>query len=56
MSRKLKWLLSLPVLAALADKNDAEFFGILPKDEREDLDRILKILAERRELKMIPVD
>lgn len=46
----------VPVLAALADKNDAEFFGILTKDEREDLNRILKILAERRGLTLIPVD
>jgi len=46
----------IPVLASLADNNDAEFFGVLTKEEHETLDRILKALAERRELKAIPVD
>ncbi|MCX7306092.1 MAG: MarR family transcriptional regulator [Hyphomicrobiales bacterium] len=46
----------IPVLASLADKNDAEFFGVLMKEEHETLDRILKLLAERRGLKAIPVD
>jgi DNA-binding MarR family transcriptional regulator len=46
----------IPVLASLADKNDAEFFGVLTKEEHETLDRILRVLAERRELKATPVD
>ncbi|MCX5496376.1 MarR family winged helix-turn-helix transcriptional regulator [Kaistia dalseonensis] len=46
----------IPILAALADANDAEFFGVLTKEEHEMLDRILRILAERRELKATPVD
>jgi DNA-binding MarR family transcriptional regulator len=46
----------IPVLASLADENDAEFFGVLTKEERETLDRILRVLAERRELKATPVD
>ncbi len=46
----------IPVLASLADKNDAEFFGVLAKEEHEALDRILRVLAERRELKATPVD
>lgn len=46
----------IPVLASLADKNDDEFFGVLTKKEHETLDRILRVLAERRELKAIPVD
>lgn len=46
----------IPILASLADKNDAEFFGVLTKDEHETLDRMLKLLAERRGLKAIPVD
>lgn len=46
----------IPVLASLADENDAEFFGVLTKEEHETLDRILRVLAERRELKAIPVD
>ena len=46
----------IPVLASLADENDAEFFGVLTKKERETLDRILKVLAKRRGLKATPVD
>lgn len=46
----------IPVLAALADRNDVEFFGVLTKEEQETLHRMLRVLAERRELKAIPVD
>ncbi|OJY71923.1 MULTISPECIES: MarR family transcriptional regulator [unclassified Rhizobium] len=46
----------IPALAALADENDAEFFDLLTKEEHEALDRILKALAERCEIKAIPVD
>jgi DNA-binding MarR family transcriptional regulator len=46
----------VPVLASLADRNDAEFFGLLTTEEHEALDRILRVLAERRELKTTPVD
>jgi DNA-binding MarR family transcriptional regulator len=46
----------IPVLAMLADKNDAEFFGVLTKEEHKALDHILRVLAERRELKATPVD
>ena len=46
----------IPVLASLADQNDVEFFGVLTKEEHGALDRILRVLAERRELKAIPVD
>ncbi len=46
----------IPVLASLADQNDAEFFGVLTKEEHKALDRILRVLAERRELKATPVD
>ncbi|MCX5580250.1 MarR family winged helix-turn-helix transcriptional regulator [Kaistia terrae] len=46
----------IPVLASLADNNDAEFFGVLTTEEHTTLDRILKVLAERRELKATPVD
>lgn len=46
----------VPVMAALADENDAEFFGVLKKDEHETLDRILQALAARRGLKTTPVD
>jgi DNA-binding MarR family transcriptional regulator len=34
----------VPELAALADQNDAEFFGVLTGAEREMLDRLLKRL------------
>ena len=46
----------LPVLAALADANDAEFFHGLPKADRAALMRILKDIATRKGLKTIPVD
>jgi DNA-binding MarR family transcriptional regulator len=46
----------IPVLASLADQNDTEFFGVLTREEHDTLDRILRLLAERRELKATPVD
>ena len=46
----------VPVLAALADENDAGFFSVLTMREHQALGRILKALAERRGLKTTPVD
>lgn len=46
----------VPVLAALADMNDASYFGVLTPEERRELDRILRALAERRGLRTVPVD
>jgi DNA-binding MarR family transcriptional regulator len=46
----------VPILAALADRNDAEYFGILPTEEREMLHRLLRTLADKRGLKTTPVD
>jgi DNA-binding MarR family transcriptional regulator len=46
----------VPVLAALADENDAQYFGLLTTDEREALDRTLKALASKRGLSTVPVD
>ncbi len=46
----------VPMLAALADLNDAEFFGVLTEEDQQTLDRILKVLAERRKLDSPPVD
>lgn len=46
----------IPVLAALADQNDAEFFGLLTRKEHETLDHILRTLAHRRGLTATPVD
>lgn len=46
----------VPVLAALADKNDAEFFDHLTTKERTELTRILKGIVMRRAIKALPVD
>lgn len=46
----------VPRLASLADKNDAEFFGVLTDDERQALQGTLAALVERRGLKAMPVD
>jgi DNA-binding MarR family transcriptional regulator len=46
----------LPDLAALADQNDAEFFGGLTRTERETLERLLKRLVEHAHMTAIPVE
>lgn len=46
----------VPALAALADANDAEYFGVLMTEERRMLDRILKALVAGRGLTTTPVD
>ena len=46
----------VPALAALADRNDAEYFGVLGDEERAALGRLLRTLADRRGLKTVPVD
>lgn len=46
----------VPRLARLADANDAEYFGVLTRDERDALDRLLRALVERRGLTATPVD
>lgn len=56
LSLTTKGRAKVPVLASLADQNDAEFFGVLTKEEHKALDRTLRALAERRELKATPVD
>ena len=45
----------VPKLSALADQNDAEFFGDLTAEERKTIERILKTIVERHELKSVPV-
>jgi DNA-binding MarR family transcriptional regulator len=45
----------VPALAALADQNDAEYFGHLAPDEREMLGRVLKGIVERRGITSIPI-
>jgi DNA-binding MarR family transcriptional regulator len=46
----------IPRLAALADRNDAEFFDHLTAQERATIERILKEIVKIRGLKAIPVD
>ena len=46
----------VPELAALADQNDAEFFGDLTKAERETLERLLKRLVEHGHMTAIPIE
>lgn len=45
----------VPKLAALADKNDAEFFSHLTATDCETLKRILQKIIEENELKTIPL-
>jgi DNA-binding MarR family transcriptional regulator len=45
----------VPDLAALADRNDAEFFDCLTPDERETLERLLKSLAQRGQMTAVPI-
>jgi len=44
----------VPRLAALADANDAHFFGHLPASERMALTRAMQALVQHHELKDIP--
>ena len=46
----------VPVLAALADRNDVEFFGVLEEDERRELDRLLRKIVSERELPVVTTD
>ena len=46
----------VPRLAALADENDADFFAHLTEADRAALDRILRDIVRRRDLKAVPVD
>lgn len=46
----------VPDLAALADRNDAEFFECLSMDERETLECLLKSLAARGHMTAIPIE
>lgn len=45
----------VPTLAALADENDAEFFGHITAKERAALERVLRSLVARHGLKSIPM-
>lgn len=46
----------VPELAALADLNDAEFFGTLSTAERRALERTLKRMIARANITAVPVD
>jgi DNA-binding MarR family transcriptional regulator len=46
----------VPVLSALADANDAEFFNHLAPKDRAALIRMLRGIVEKRGLKSVPVD
>ena len=45
-----------PELAALADANDAVFFGELSAAERQTLERLLRQVIERSRLPAMPID
>jgi DNA-binding MarR family transcriptional regulator len=46
----------VPILATLADRNDAEFFGHLSAEEQTALTNTLKEIVNRRQLNGVPVD
>jgi DNA-binding MarR family transcriptional regulator len=46
----------VPVLATLADQNDAEFFGHMSAEELSALKTTLREIVNRRQLKGAPVD
>lgn len=46
----------VPKLSALADRNDAEFFGHLKPAEHAALEKILRDIVRRHDLKTIPTE
>lgn len=46
----------VPQLAALADRNDEEFFGVLSSSERKTLTTLLKKTAALRHLTQVPIE
>lgn len=46
----------VPDLAALADRNDAEFFECLTTGERQTLKRLLKTLAQSGHMTEVPIE
>lgn len=46
----------VPRLAALADRNDAAFFGALSPDERRELEGLLRKIVAERELRTVPTE
>ena len=45
----------IPDLSALADQNDAEFFGHMTADERARIEAVLKDIVTRRGLSTVPI-
>lgn len=46
----------VPLLAAMADTNDAAFFGVLAEEERATLKALIRKMADRHGLTETPVD
>ena len=46
----------VPRLAALADRNDEEFFGLLTASDRRTLERLLKQLVKRSAMPAMPTE
>jgi DNA-binding MarR family transcriptional regulator len=46
----------VPALAALADENDAEFFGHLDRNTRQAIETAMKEIVQRQGLRTVPVD
>lgn len=46
----------VPALSALADRNDAEFFGHLTPGERAQVEAVMKEIVRRHGLKSIPLE
>jgi DNA-binding MarR family transcriptional regulator len=46
----------VPKLAAIADRNDDEFFAILSSSERTELKRVLRKLVSEHGLRQIPIE
>jgi len=46
----------VPELSALADRNDAEFFGQLTSADRATIELLMKDIVRQRRLRAVPVD
>lgn len=46
----------VPQLAALADQNDAEFFGHMSREERASIERLMKEIVRKSALRAVPID
>jgi DNA-binding MarR family transcriptional regulator len=46
----------VPRLAAIADENDARFFAHLAPRERTGIERMLRGIVDREQIKAVPID